>query len=118
MKAGCVAGVMDHGPAHPPTGVVRAERDRVGAGDHPWLGPVQAVRARFVADPVGVRVPERAGVEPDDAPPGPGQTLHQGGPAGPAPDDDDVDLVIVGEAAHVGSQPVVGAVVAVRDQPG
>ena len=94
---------MDHGPADSPPGVVRSQGNRVGAGDDPWLGPVQAVRARFVADPVGVGIPEWAGVQSDDTPPGPRQTLQQRCPAGPAPDDHHIDLVLVGELAHVGS---------------
>ena len=52
VEAGRVAGVVDHRPAHAAAGVVRAQRDRVGAGDDPRLGPVQVVRAGLVADPV------------------------------------------------------------------
>ncbi len=117
VKAGRVPGVVDHGPTHSPTGIVRSERHRVGTADHSGFGPVQAVRTSFVADPIGVRVPEWSGIQPDDAPSRPSQALHQRCATGTAPDDHNVDLVVVGEITHVGSQPVVGAIVAVGDQP-
>ena len=117
VKAGGVAGVVHHRSADPAPGVVRAQRDRVGAADLARLGPVQGVRAAFVGDPVGVGVPERAGVQADDPPAGPGQPLGEHAAAGAGADDHQVDLVVVGVAAHVGAQPVVGARAVVGDQP-
>ena len=55
---------------------------------------------------------------PTTAPPVPGQALQQRAAAGAAPHDDQVDLVVVVVAAHVGAKPVVGAIVAVGHQPG
>ena len=111
---GRVAGVVHHRPADSAAGVVGPQRHRVVAGDDPRFGPVQVVRAGLVADPVGVRVPERSRVQGDDLPAGAGQALEHGGPARAAPDDHQVDLVGVGEAAHVLAQSVVGAGAVVR----
>ena len=107
MKPRAVSGVVHHRAADPAPGVVGAQRHRVGAADLARIGPEQHVRAAFVADPVGVGIPERAGVQDDDAPAGTGQPLRQSRPAGTGADDDDVDLVGVVEAAHVAAQPVV-----------
>ena len=93
MKPRRVPGVVDHRAAHAAARVVRAERHRVGAGDDPGLGPVQVVRPGLVADPVGVRVPERPGVQGGHPPAGPGQPLRQHRAARPAAHDDQVDLV-------------------------
>jgi len=62
-------------------------------------------------------VPERAGVEGYDPPPGAGEALQQHSPARAAADDDQVDLVVVVEAAHVRPQLVVGALTVQRQQP-
>ena len=113
-----VAGVVHHRPAHAPARVVRAERHRVSAVDHPRLGPVQVVRARLVADPVGVGIPERPGVQRDDPPAPAGHPLRERGPARAAAHDGQVDLVAVGEPAHVAAQLVVGAGAVVGQQPG
>ena len=118
VEAGGVPGVVDHGAADAAAGVVGPQRDRVVAADLPGLGPVQGVRAAFVADPVGVRVPERPGVQADDAPPGAGQPLGEDAAAGAGAHDHQVHLVGVGVAAHVGAQPVVGAGPVVGQQPG
>ena len=117
VKARGVAGVVHHRPADAAAGVVRAQRHRVVAVDDPRFGPVQVVRARLVADPVGVRVPERPGVQADDPPAAPGQPLQHRRAARAAAHDDQVDLVVVVEPAHVGAQPVVGAGAVVRQQP-
>ena len=76
VKPRRVAGVVHHRPADSAAGVVGAQRDRVVAGDHPRFGPVQVVRAGFVADPVRVRIPERSGVQRDHVPAGAGQPLQ------------------------------------------
>ena len=62
------------------------------------------VRAALVADPVAVRVPERSGVERDDLPAPPREALREDAAARAAADDDEVDLVVVVEAAHVAPQ--------------
>jgi hypothetical protein len=85
-----VARVVDHRAADAAPGVVRAHRHRVGSRDDPRVGPVQVVRARLVAHPVGVRVPERAGVQGRYPPPGPGQPLQQDRAARAAAHDDQV----------------------------
>jgi len=118
VQPGGVAGVVHHRPADAASAVVRAQRHRVGAADLPRLGPVQGVAAALVADPVGVGVPERAGVQADHAPTGAGEALGQHAAAGAGADDDQVDLVVAGEAAHVPAQRVVGARAVVGDQPG
>ena len=113
-----VAGVVDHRSADAAAGVVRAHRDRVRAGDHPRVGPVQVVRARLVTDPVGVGVPERPGVQRRHRPAGPGQPLGQDRAARAAAHDHQVDLVVIGELAHVPAEPVVRPGAVVRQQPG
>ncbi len=118
MEARGVAGVVDHGPADAAAGVVRAERHRIGPGDHPGLGPVQVMGRGLVAEPVGVRVPERPGVQRGHPPAGPGQPLQQDRAARPAAHDDQVDLVGVGEPPHVAAQPVVRPGAVVGQQPG
>jgi hypothetical protein len=65
------------------------------------------VGAAFVADPIGVGIPERAGVEHHDAPAGARQPLGQRGAAGAGTHDDNVYLIALGVAAHVGAQLVV-----------
>ena len=117
VKSGGVPGVVDHRPAHATAGVVAAQRYRVGAADLPGLGPVEGVRAPLVADPVAIRVPEGAGVQADDLPAGTGQPLRDHRAAGAGADHDEVDLLVVVEAAHVGAQPVVGAVAVIGQQP-
>ncbi len=118
VQPGGIAGVVHHRPADAASAVVRAQRHRVGAADLPRLGPVQGVAAALVTDPVGVRVPERAGIQADHVPPGAGEALGQHAAAGAGADDDQVDLVVAGEAAHVPAQRVVGARAVVGDQPG
>ena len=117
VEARRVARVVNHRAADPSTGVVRTQRDRVGAGDDSRFGPVEVVGAGFVADPVGVGVPERPGVQHDDSPAGPGQSLGHRRAAGTAPDDNQVDLVGVLEAAHVLAQLVVDPLAVSRQQP-
>ena len=94
VEPGGVPGVVDHRAADAAAGVVGPQRHRVGAADLPRLGPVQGVGAAFVADPVGVRVPERPGVQADDAPAGAGQPLGEDAAAGAGADDHQVDLVV------------------------
>jgi len=113
-----VAGVVDHRPPDAPTAVVRPERYRVGTADLPRLVPEQGVRATLVADPVRVRVPKRSGVEGGYPPAGPCQALDEDAATSPRTDHDQVDLVLVGEAAHVAAQGVVGPRAVVRQQPG
>ena len=103
-----VAGVVHHGSAHAPAGVVRPQRHRIRAGDDPGFVPIEAVRPELVAHPVGVGIPERSGIEGGDPPPGPGQALEHRGPAGAAADDDGVELIPVIEPPHVTAQGVVG----------
>src|SRR5689334_19682923 len=43
VEPGRVAGEVHHGPPDTASGVVRPEWYRVGAGDDPWLGPVQVM---------------------------------------------------------------------------
>ena len=100
VEAGRVPGVVDHRAADAAPRVVLAEGHRVAAADQPLLGPVQVVRARLVADPVAVGIPERPGLEHDDPEPAAGQPLGQHGPARAAADDREVDLVVVPVAAH------------------
>ena len=85
VKPRHVARVMHHRPADAAPGVVGAQRHRVGAADLAGVGPEQHVRSAFVADPVGVGIPERAGVQPTTRPPGPGQPLRQRPPPAPPP---------------------------------
>ena len=118
MEARRVAGVVHHGTAHAAARVVRAERHRVGPGDHPRLGPVQVMGRRLVAEPIGVRVPERPGLQRGHLPSGPGQPLQQHRTARPAAHDDQVDLVSVGEPPHVAAEPMVRPGAVVRQQPG
>ena len=100
MKAGAVAGVVDHRAADPLAGIVLAELDRVLASGHARVGPVQLVRARLVGHPVPVGVPERPDVEHDDVPAASGQPLGERGPTRPGADDRQVDLVVVVIAGH------------------
>ena len=118
VEARRVPGVVDHRAADAAPGVVRAHRHRVGPGDHPRVGPVQVVRACLVAHPVGVGVPERAGVQGRHPPPGPGQALQQDRAARAAADDHQVDLVLIGEPAHVQAQTMVGPGAVIGQQPG
>ena len=118
MEARRVARVVHHGAAHAAARVVRAERHRVGPADHPRLGPVQVMRRGLVAEPVGVRVPERPGVQGGHPPAGPGQPLQQHRAACPAAHDDQVDLVSVGELPHVAAEPMVRPGAVVGQQPG
>ena len=118
MEPRCVTGVMDHRAADAAARVVGAHRHRVAARDDAGIGPVQVVRARLVADPVGVGVPEGPRVQGGHPPARPGQPLQQHRAARPAAHDDQVDLVLVGEPAHVPPQPVVGPGAVVGQQPG
>ena len=118
MEARGVAGVVHHRPADTAARVVGAHRDGVAAADLARVGPVEGVRATLVGDPVGVGVPERAGVEAHDAPAGAGQALGQDAAARTGAHDDEVDLVAVVEAAHVVAQAVVGPGAVGRQQPG
>ena len=72
VEAGCVAGEVHHRAADAAAGVVGSERHRVVTADLARLGPVQGVRAPLVGDPVGVRIPERPGVQADHPPARPG----------------------------------------------
>src|SRR5204863_9636243 len=98
--------------------VVRAELDGVVTAHDAWLRPVQLVGAALVAHPVGVGIPERAGLEGDHPPPRPGQTLGEDGTPGPAADDHQVDLAGAVEAPHATTEVVVRAGAVVREQPG
>lgn len=100
MEPRGVAGVVDHGAAHPTPGVVLAQLDRVGTADDALLGPVQRMGAGLVGHPVLVGVPERAGLQDHHPPAGAGQPLRQHRAAGAGADHDQVDLVVVGVAAH------------------
>ena len=82
--------------------------------------------AGLVGYPVLVGVPERAGLDDHDPPPGPGQALGQYRPARSGADDADVDLVAVVVAGHgalAGQIPAVhveqepGVVVGRPDRP-
>ncbi len=117
MEPGRIAGEVHHRAPDPPSRVVAAELDWVRARDHPGLVPVQLVRAGLVAHPVLVGVPEGPGVEHHDVPPVPSQPLRQDGASGTAPDDHDIDVVIVPVATHVASQSMVGPGSVVRQQP-
>ena len=75
------------------------------------------MRACLVAHPVGVRIPERPGVERRHLPARPGQPLQQDRTARAAAHDDHVQLVVVGEPPHVRAQPVVGPGAVVGQQP-
>ena len=118
MEARGVAGVVDHRAADAAPGVVRTHRHRIGARDHPRIRPVQVVRSGLVADPVGIGVPERPGVERRHPPARPGQSLRQDRAARAAAHDHQVDLVGVRELPHVQAEAVVGAPAVVRQQPG
>ena len=113
-----VTGVVHHGPAHAPAGVVRPERHRIRAGDDPGFIPIEAVRPELVAHPVGVGIPERSRIQGGDPPPGPGQALEHRGPAGAAADDDGVEHVPVVEPPHVTAKGVVGPLLPGGKQPG
>lgn len=102
-----VAGIVNHGAADAAPGVVGAQRHRVVSGDDARFCPVQMVRARLVADPVGLRIPERPGVQRHDPPPGASQPLREHPATGAAADHDQVDLVGVLETPHVVAQAVV-----------
>ena len=118
MEAGCIAGEVHHRAPDAPPRVVAAELDRMRPRDDPRLVPIQLVRSSLVADPVLVGVPERPGVEGHDLPPLAGQSLRQDGASGPAPNDHDVDLVVMPIAAHVAAQLMVRPRPVVRQQPG
>ena len=118
VKARCVAGVVDHRSPDAASRVVGAERNRVGPADDPRLGPIEAMRTPLVADPVGIGIPERAGIETHDGDPGAGQALDEGGSPGPAADDDHVDFVVFVVVTHVAPQAMIGALVPGRQQPG
>ncbi len=77
MEARRVAGVVHHRSADAAPRVVRTHRHRIRAADESRIGPVERVRTALVAYPVGFRIPERAGIERDDAPPRAGQPLRQ-----------------------------------------
>ena len=100
VKAGAVAGVVDHRAAHPPAGVVLAQLDRVLAADHALLSPVQVVRAGLVGHPVLVGMPERTRLDDHDPPASAGQTLRQHRATRPRAHDAQVDLVVVAIAGH------------------
>ena len=91
---------MDHGAPDAAAAVVLAELDRVVAADNALLRPVELVRARLVAHPVLVGVPERASLEDDHPPSLPRQPLGEHRAAGAGADDAEVDLVVVAVAAH------------------
>jgi hypothetical protein len=112
-----VAGVVDHRAAHSAAGVVGAKRDRIVASNDPRIGPVQVMRARLIADPVGIRVPERARIQANHPPARPRQPLQHRGPACAAANNDQVHFIGIGEPAHVRAQPVVGTAAIVRQQP-
>ncbi|MCW2720582.1 MAG: hypothetical protein JWR81_4404 [Pseudonocardia sp.] len=117
VEAGGVAGVVHHRPADAAAGVVLAQLDRVGPADHAVLGPVQLMAARLVRHPVLVGVPERARLQDHDPPPAARQALSKHGPARTRADDDQIDLVTVGVAAHgLFSRKVAG--VHVEQEPG
>ncbi|MDT7706888.1 MAG: hypothetical protein QOG20_2495 [Pseudonocardiales bacterium] len=117
VEAGGVAGVVHHRPADAAAGVVLAQLDRVGPADHAVLGPVQLMAARLVRHPVLVGVPERARLQDHDPPPAARQALSKHGPARTRADDDQIDLVTVGVAAHgLLSRKVAG--VHVEQEPG
>ena len=80
--------------------VVRAERERIGAAGDAQIFPVEFVRAGFVADPVALRIPERAGFEPDHVEACARQSLQQHAAGRAAADDQVVDFVAFAEAAH------------------
>ena len=100
MEARRVAGVVDHRAADPVPGVVLAQLDRVVAADDALVRPVEVVRAFLVGDPVLVGVPEGAALEHDDPPARAREPLGEHRAAGAAADDQQVDLVLVAEAAH------------------
>ncbi len=118
VEARRVAGVVHHRSADASAGVVRSQWHRVAAADHPGIGPVQVMRSGLVGHPVPLWIPERPGFQCGDAPAGPRQSLQEHRSAGPAADDDHVDLVPVVEPAHVVDQRRRHAVATVREQPG
>ena len=118
VETGGVAGEVDHRAADAPARVIGAERHRVVARYDPRLVPVQLVGTRFVADPVPVGIPERAGLEHHYPPPIAGQALGQDAASGATTHDDQVDLLVVVVAAHVGDKAVIGASAVVWHQPG
>src|SRR3954468_5320673 len=82
---------MRHRAADALTRVVLSQLDRVVAADDPLVGPVERVRALLVADPVAVRVPERALLEHAALPACASQTLREHEPASAGADDEQVD---------------------------
>ncbi len=104
VEARRVAGVVHHRSANAAPRVVRTQGYRIRAADQSRIGPVEQVRTALVTHPVGFRIPERTGIERDDAPPRAGQPLRQRSAACAAAHDDDVDVVGLVVAAHVVAQ--------------
>ena len=113
-----VAGVVDHRTAYAAAGVVRAQRHGVDRHRSGAARSSRGVCAALVGDPVGVGIPERACVQADDPPPGARQPLGEYTASCSGSDDDQIHLVAIVVAAHVGAQPMVGSAAVVGDQPG
>src|SRR4051812_14511091 len=81
--------------------IVRAKLHRVVAADDARPKPEQVFLRSLVRGEVFERAPERAGVEPDPRKPVCGELARQRATAGARPDDREINLVLVAEAAHL-----------------
>src|SRR5581483_4518535 len=100
VNARAVAGVMDHRTADPVAGVVLAELHRIRSADHPFLGPIELVRAGLVRYPVLVRIPERSLLQHHHLPTAAGEALRQRPAPGAGADDHQIDGVVIVIAGH------------------
>ncbi len=112
MESRCVARIVNHRTANPPSGVVRAEWDGVVSGDNSRFSPIEIVGAELIAHPIGVWVPEWSGVKRCHFPSRPSQALEQSRPTCAASDDHGIELVLVGIATHVGAELKIGPILA------
>ena len=101
MKARREGRPMHRAAADAFAAVVFAEGQRMLAAGDPQIGPVQFVRALFVADPVTLGIPERASLETDHPEARPRQALQQYAAGRADADDAVVHFIRVSETLHL-----------------
>ena len=77
MQPGRERRPVNRSAAHPLPAVVCAQGQRMLASGDPQIVPVKLVRSSFIADPIAFGIPERTGLQADDAETCAGEPLQQ-----------------------------------------
>jgi hypothetical protein len=91
---------MNRATANASATIIGAKCQRIPPTGDAQLIPIQIVRARFIADPIALGIPERTGFESDHAESRTGQPLQQHAACRPNADYAEVYLLIIFVTAH------------------